>query len=127
MAGYANRVTKIEFPDLTEEGQPTLFITIKNPKVIPPDELMSEDVEVGPDGRPLDPKLAAQRSAEVIASLVVAWRMYDASDFAVDKETGEPLDQRPLPLPATPELVQKLPTKAILELNKVLTEAVDPQ
>lgn len=127
MAGYANRVVRIEFPDLTENGQPLLFISIKNPRVLPPEELIAEDVTVDETGRPTDPKLAAQRSREILARLIVGWRMYDATDFKVDAETGEPLDQSPLPMPATPELVAKLPSKALIELNQELTAAVNPE
>lgn len=125
MAGYANRVVRIAFPDLTEEGEPELFITIKNPKVLPPEELMASDIEVDADGLPTDQKLAVQRSKEIVASLVLAWRMYDATGFGLDEE-GNPKDQLPLPLPATPELVGKLPTEAIQKINQTITESINP-
>ncbi|MGH7743621.1 MAG: hypothetical protein ACREQ5_02195, partial [Candidatus Dormibacteria bacterium] len=112
-------------PDLTEEGEPELFITIKNPKVLPPEELMASDIEVDADGLPTDQKLAVQRSKEIVASLVLAWRMYDATGFGLDEE-GNPKDQLPLPLPATPELVGKLPTEAIQKINQTITESINP-
>jgi len=126
MAGYANRVVRIGFPHLTEPDQPELFVTIKNPRVIPPDEFAVYDMELDANGVPVDKQKAAERTAEIIAKLVVAWRMYDASDFQVD-ENGEPLDQQPLGLPATPELVRRLPSAAIRELNQVIGEAMNPQ
>lgn len=126
MPGYANRVVRIPFPDLTEKGEPELFITIKNPKTLPPDELMAGDIAVHPDGTPVDMAAATQRSRELIAGLVLAWRMYDGKDFQLDAE-GNPADQVPLPLPATPELVAKLPTRAIMALNDAISEAVSPK
>lgn len=127
MAGYANRVVRLAFPHLTEDGQPELFITIKNPKVMPPHELTAFDIDLDPvTGAPKDPALAAQRSTEIIARLVIAWRMYDATDWALD-EDGNLVDQHPLPLPATPDLVRRLPSDAFVEITRVLQEAMNPR
>ena len=126
MAGYANRVVTLRFPDLTEEGDQELFVILRNPKTLPPDELVPQDLPVDADGRPIDQDLAAQRSREIIAKLIVGWRMYDATDFGVDLETSEPTDQHPLELPATADLVAKLPTAAIQAINETIVEAVNP-
>lgn len=126
MTGYANRVVRIAFPSLTEEGQPELFVTIKNPKTMPPRDLIATDVTVDENGLPVDQALAARRSSEILARMVIAWRMYDATDWQVD-EDGNVLDQKPLPLPATPELVDRLPSEAIIELMGVLQEAINPR
>lgn len=126
MAGYANRVMRLGFPQLTEEGQPELFITIRNPRVVPPDDLAAYDIQVDANGMPTDAQKATERSAQIIARLIVAWRMYDATEWGVD-EAGELLDQKPLPLPATPDLVRKLPAEAMMELNRAIQDAVNPR
>lgn len=127
MTGFRNRILTLQFPDLTDEGDPILHVVLRNPKTVPPTDLVPDDLPVGPDGTPLDQALAAQRSREIIARLIIGWRMYDASDFGYDPETGLPTDQQPLPLPATPELVDRLPMDVIREINKAIKEAVDPQ
>lgn len=127
MSGYSNRVVKISFADLTEANEPELYVVIRNPKTMPVDELTPDDVAVDPTtGQPVDRHLAEQRSREIIAKLVVGWRMYDAKDFAVDDE-GSPLDQAPLPLPATADLVAKLPMAAVQAINEKILEAVAPK
>lgn len=128
MAGYANRVVRIAFPDLTEPDTDELFVVIRNPKTMTVDELTPQDVAVDPaTGLPVDTDLAAQRSREIIARLVVAWRMYDASDFSVDPDTGIPTEQSPLPLPATADLVRRLPMAAIQAINDKISEAISPK
>lgn len=128
MAGYANRVVRIAFPDLTEADTDELFVVIRNPKTMTVDELTPQDVALDPaTGQPVDTDLAAQRSREIIARLVVAWRMYDASDFSVDPDTGIPTEQAPLPLPATAELVRRLPMAAIQAINDKISEAIAPK
>lgn len=126
MTGFRNRILTLAFPDLTDEGDPVLHVVLRNPQTVPPTDLVPNDLPVGPDGAPLDQALAAQRSREIIARLIIGWRMFDASDFGYDPETGLATDQQPLPLPATPELVDKLPMAVIREINQVITEAVNP-
>jgi len=127
VTGFRNRILTLSFPDLTDEDEPILHVVLRNPKTVPPTDLVPDDLPTGPDGVPLDQALAAQRSREIIARLIIGWRMYDASDFGYDPETGLPTDQQPLPLPATPELVDRLPMDVIREINKVISEAVNPQ
>lgn len=126
MAGYANRIVRLTFPELTEPDESELFIVIKNPRTLPPEQLMADDVALDAQGNPTDPKRAIQRTKEVIAPLILAWRMYDATVIELDDD-GKPKSQPPLPMPATPELVGKLPTEAIVELNRIIAEAVNPR
>lgn len=126
MAGFANRVRTLTFPELTEEGEPILFVAVRDPKTMPPKLLMPPDIARGPDGQPLVPEEAEQRSREILARMVIRWRMYDASDFAVDDE-GFPLEQAMLPLPATPELIEKLPLVVTHAMNTLIVEALNPK
>lgn len=127
MTGFRNRIVTLQFPDLTDEGEPVLHVVLRNPQTVPPTDLVPDDIAVGPDGAPVDQALAAQRSREIIARLIIGWRMYDATEFGYDPETGLATDQQPLPLPATPELVDRLPMAVIREINRTIKEAVDPQ
>lgn len=127
MAGFANRVTRLMFPDLTEKGEPELFLVIRNTRTMTVDELVPGDVPLGPDGQPLDRELSAERSRELIAKLVVAGLMYDATDPGVDPKTGEPTDQRLLSFPLTPQTVRCLPIEAIQRINTEIEAAVAPK
>lgn len=127
MTGFRNRIVTLQFPDLTDENEPVLHVVLRNPQTVPPSDLTPDDLALGPDGQPLDKALAALRSREIIARLIIGWRMYDATDFGYDPETGLATDQQPLPLPATPELVDRLPMAVIRRINDVVTEAVNPQ
>lgn len=111
MAGYANRTIMLSFPDLTEPGDATIHVVIKNPRMIPVQELEPPDIPTDADGRP-DDRAAFMAGCAVIARLVKAWHVYDASD------DGD--DQAPLPLPATAELVAKLP----LEIQQRIGEEI---
>lgn len=100
MAGYANRVLTLTFPELSEAGD-NVHVVIRNPKTMTTTELQPADIAIGPDGKPLDPAAAERAGHEVLARMVIGWHVYDATD------TND--DQPILPLPATPELVAKLP------------------
>ena len=111
MAGYRNRSIKLEFPELSEDGD-SVYVTIRNPKLVPIEALLT-GVPVGPDGQPLDRDLARKKGYEKIANLVIDWRVYDAT--AIGEE--QPL----LELPATAELVAKLP----FEISERIAEEVN--
>jgi len=96
MPGYANRIVTLTFPEFTEPGDTTINVVMRNPKTVPAQQLIGTT----PDD-PADQQAAFRAGLEVLAGLVVGWHVYDATDTADD--------QAPLPLPATPELVAKLP------------------
>jgi len=127
MAGFANRVKTLTFPDLTEDDQLTVFVALRDPKTVPMDELVPQDLPRGTDGEVLDKQLAEQRSREIIAKLVVGWHMFDATDFRVDPTTGDPLDQALLPMPATPESVRRLPMVVTQKINEAIVGAINPR
>jgi len=117
MAGYARRVIKLDFPDLAEADD-DIHIIIRNPKLVPPGELRRRDIKVGPDGMPEDMEEATSAGYEVLAKLIIGWRVYDA--------TSTEDDQPRLGLPATAALVAKLPMEIINRLGVELSK-VNPQ
>jgi hypothetical protein len=121
MGGYANRHIRIDFPELSEEGD-LVWVRIRNPRTVPVAEMQSaaEDVRLGPDGKPLpeDTEKALSSGNKLIAKLVTDWHVYDASALGDD----QPL----LGLPATPELVAKLPLEILDRLGEELDRA-NPQ
>ena len=110
MAGYANRVITLHFPELSEEGD-DVHVVMRNPKTLSENELKVEQRE----------DMTAEQKEEAIqariASLIIGWHVYDTQD------TGD--DQRRLPLPATAELVGKhLPHPIINKIAESFAEAM---
>ena len=66
MAGLKNRIVTVEFPELTEDGDPPLYVSFRNPRLVPLEWLRS-NLAVGQDGRPLDQDAATEESYERIA------------------------------------------------------------
>ncbi|MCW2900927.1 MAG: hypothetical protein JWO67_3192 [Streptosporangiaceae bacterium] len=127
MAGYANRLISLTFDDLTDDPKSDpVWVSIRNPKLMPPGELQARSVPTNEDGTPLDSDAALSSMYEVVAKLVVAWRVYDATVLEVDPDTREPLDQPLLGLPATPELIAKLPLEIINRISEQMSAAVNP-
>jgi hypothetical protein len=108
MPGYANRTVRIEFPELSEPGD-LVYVVLRNRKTVPLETLTGpESAEAGEQTDP------AKFSREVIARMVVDWRVFDAFDDRADQDA--------LPLPATEELVAKLP----IEIRTTLSKALNP-
>jgi hypothetical protein len=108
MAGYANRTLRLEFPDLSEDGE-DVHVIMRNPKTVPPSMLRVTGV---PEG---DEEAAEQAGYTVMSRLIVAWHVYDAA------QNGKNQDR--LPLPATAELVEKLPLGIIEALAEKVGQA----
>lgn len=130
--GYKDRTKKLNFPDLTGDPADPVWLVIRNPRTMPPDDIVPEDVTPGemPES---DQIMAAGR--KVFAKLIVAWRVYDASQQPqYDPVTGEVIPgtdtQELLPPPSTagvdPELIRKLPTEIIMAIAKELEAARAP-
>ena len=107
MPGYANRTIRYDFPELSEPGD-QVYVVLRNRKTVPLEMLTGPE---GSDSEKIDPALF---SREVIARMVVDWHVYDAFGIGADQEA--------LPLPATPELVAKLP----IEIRTTLSKALNP-
>lgn len=100
MAGLKDRIITIKFPELTETGEPELYVSFRNPRLVPLDWLRTQ-LATGPDGRPLDEDAATQESYQRLARLITDIRMYDAEDLSDD--------QALLAMPMTPDKVARLP------------------
>jgi hypothetical protein len=130
MAGYAARLLHITFPELSEDpNADPIYVGMRNPKVMPMDQIQpsGEEVTVGPDGQVVPPKSAKDSMYEIIAKLVVSWRVYDATHMELDPTSGQPTDQPLLPLPATPDLVRRLPGAIVNRLAEEVVGALNPQ
>lgn len=112
MAGYANRTVMLDFPNLSEEGD-KVHVIMRNPRMMPTADLLPPELPQL-DGES-DTEHSYRQGCVVLARLVAAWHVYDATDL------GD--DQAPLPLPATPELVAKLPMEIQNAMTEVLKEA----
>ncbi|MQS14523.1 hypothetical protein F7Q99_20200 [Streptomyces kaniharaensis] len=95
MAGYANRIVTLDFPELTEPGDEMIRVVMRNPKTVPGPELMADT----PDN--VTSEQAFQAGLAILAKLIVGWHVYDATSTADD--------QPPLPMPATADSVGRLP------------------
>lgn len=95
-----------------------VYVTLRNPKVLPPDFIRPKDIPVGPDGMPLNPADAENEMYAIISRLIRDWCVYDA--------TSDDDNQPRLPLPATPELIRKLPMMIITKITEELAKAVNP-
>lgn len=114
MAGYKNRSLTLEFPELSEDND-RVYVVIRNPKMVPLEDLVPDSVPTGPDGQPINKQAARYKTYDKIAGLITDWHVYDA------KAVGE--DQPLLELPATAALVARLPfdisDRLVDELNRV--------
>ena len=116
MPGLKNRLITINFPDLTEDGEELLYVTLRNPKLVPMDWLRSK-VALNDSGEPLNEDAATQESYERVAKLITDIRMYDAE---AEDEVG---NQQLIGMPMTADKVSRLPmivnTRIAMELAKV--------
>lgn len=111
IAGYKDRTVTLEFPELAEDGD-KIYVALRNPRMVPVAALRTRQVARDANGEALDPDDEQTAVFEVYAGLIVDWHVYDAT--SIDD------DQPPLPLPATAELVGKLP----LEIQERISEEV---
>lgn len=134
MSGYTNRVILLQFPDLGDR----VSVLLRNPRLLPPSELTPEDVQVDANGQPLDPQAANVAMYKVMANLIVAWHVYDASaagaaasiDLDADNldeqlQALEGADQVRL-IDITPENVAKLPMSIINRIGEEIGRVADP-
>jgi hypothetical protein len=117
------------FPELSEDPEhDKIWVSLRNPRLVPPEELRPKDVVTDPaTGMPADVAAAETAMYAVFAKLIIGWSVYDASVMAIDLDTGEPLDQPKLPMPATVESVAKLPSVILGALVEEFTQAANPR
>lgn len=131
MSGYNNRLILLQFPELGDK----VSVLIRNPKLVPPEELTPK-VAPGPDGQ-LSQDDSFQATYEVAARLIVAWHVYDASAAPVDIDMdADNLDEQLAALeqaeqprlgPVTPDNVAKLPTGILNRIGEIIQGEMDPQ
>lgn len=125
--GYANRLVHLDFTEELAEPGDSVWITIRNPKLMTSNELRPRDVPMLPDGvTPVNMDDATDAMYETLSKLIVGWHAYDASDLTLN-EDGTPVAQQLLALPATPELVAKLPAIIVKRLSEEITSALNPK
>ncbi|MGW1071587.1 hypothetical protein [Streptomyces sp. NPDC002537] len=134
MSGYTNRVILLEFPQLGDK----VSVLLRNPVLLPPGELTPDDVATDADGKPVDPQAANAAMYKVMANLIVAWHVYDASatgvpvtiDLDADDLTAqlaalEAAEQTRL-VEVTPENVARLPMAIITRIGEEIGRVADP-
>lgn len=114
MPGYDNRFVTLKFPALGEG----VFVTIRNPRVMPASMLRPEDIAMDANGQPVYPEEAERATNVMVAKLVRDWHVYDA--------TSDEDEQPVLDLPATPESVAKLPLSIYLAIAEEVGKAANP-
>jgi hypothetical protein len=119
---YANPVIKLNFQELSSDwATDPIWVTIRNPRHVPPEDLRPKGINSENE----DEVMAASYAA--MAHLIIGWRVYDGSapiHLDVNGDVvGEP---QLLPMPATPELVAKLPMEIINRIGVEVGEAVNP-
>lgn len=119
MGRYANQKIRLDFPDLSEDGDP-IFVIIRNPKTMPMDRLRpEEDIPTDPVTGERDENLVLAATYKIMAGLVTAWNVYDAT--ADD-------DSPALPVPATAEHFACLPVEIVSSIgNEMKAALANPQ
>ena len=107
MGGYANRTVTLSFPELTEDGDQTVHVTMRNPKTVPLEDLL-RDPNAEDSGPPL------RTWYPVIARLLIGWHVSDATAVG---------DEQPLLAEPTAENVAKLPRVILEKIIDEISEA----
>ncbi|MFE9844672.1 hypothetical protein [Streptomyces goshikiensis] len=134
MAGYSNPYVLLTFPELGDD----VSVLMRNPQLLPPKEVTPKDVPLDDRGQPLDPQQAQEAMYEVFARVIVAWKVYDASQAPL-LELGDDVDpvalfeslgdaQTPQPRlgPITIENIARMPLKIINRVAEEITSVADP-
>ncbi len=116
---------RLDFPDLTASDEPLVHLVIKNPRIVPLDEIQPADVPLGPDGTP-DEARARAAMYDVIAHLAKAGVLYDGRDDGGEDEFGQELPQERLEFPLTGEDVAHLPWEITGEVLKLIRAVTNP-
>jgi len=125
--GYANRLVHVDFTEELAEAGDSIWVTIRNPKLMTANELRPRNVAMLPDGvTPVNMEDATEAMYETLSRMIVGWHVYDASDLALN-EDGTPGEQQLLAMPTTPELVAKLPAIIIKRLSEEMSNAINPK
>lgn len=127
--GYSNRIIRIPFPDLTADPEnDPIWVALRNPRLVPPEELTPDQDTGITSGVPDDAKAANRAGRKVMAKLIVGWRAYDASIPPEINAVGEDVTpQVLLPHDFSPENIARLPLEIIQAIGKEMTDAINPR
>lgn len=124
--GYSNPVITLRFDQLSDNpATDPIWVALKNPKIMPPSALRPREIPVDADGKPINEEDAMTAMYEIVAGLVIGWRAYDASNIEVDA-AGNVQPMSLLSLPATPDLVKRLPMEIINQIADQIKQAANP-
>jgi hypothetical protein len=135
LPGYANKVIKLDFRDLSADWDTDpIWVIIRNPRLLPAKEITSATDSAGAyddQGKILDRAKAEDATDRLIAKLIIAHRVYDATaEVSYDPLTGEPVggEEQPLlpPTPWGPEIAAKLPVGIRVRIAEEFTKAQSP-
>jgi hypothetical protein len=121
--GYAQRITRISMNEFRLEGQPELWVEMRNPGLMAPnsiDEITDglKGMKMGDDGEPVssgDTKVIL----ETMGKMLRRWCMWDATS----DEDEPPM----LPETVTLEMLGKAPLGVLAALGKAFKELQNPQ
>lgn len=128
MAGYAQRIITEKFPDLVGEGD-SCWVTIRNPKLIPPGEMRPKGVKYNDAGEAEDPDSAEDAANTIMAKLIIGMRVYDpTTPIKLNPDTGELIEDEEtvpqlLPSPPSGPDVAKLPMVIYSWLGQEMAKA----
>jgi hypothetical protein len=131
MGGYAKRIIRLDFPGLTDDDEnDPVWVAIRNPRLVPNDELVPDQVTAIVDGQAVDVNAANSSMHEIVAKLVVGWRVYDPTQPVQLDAAGNDVTPQVL-LPCQPgdftaENCAKLPMVITNRIGKEMAEAANP-
>lgn len=115
------------FPELSEDAaSDPIWVSMRNPRLMPSGALRQADVPVGDDGKPIDLDAAERAMHERLAKVIIGARAYDATTIDIDPNTGEELPQELLTGPFTADVVARLPMAIINRMAEEFTAALEP-
>lgn len=107
--GYRNRTIRKDFDDLGDD----IWVSIRNPKLLPLEALTPDDVPVGPNGEPAKDDMIHVTNG-LIAGVVASWNVPDPSDDRDDAPTME----------VSADSVGKAPVEILSWIQGQITEAL---
>ncbi|MFK0222237.1 hypothetical protein ACIQWN_29105 [Streptomyces vinaceus] len=136
MSGYSNPYVLLQFPELGDD----VSVLMRNPQLLPPSEITPKDVATDETGKPLDPQAAQEAMYEVFARVIVAWKVYDASQPVPLDLTDDPdpvalfaslsvdsLAPQPRLTAVTVENVARMPLRITNRIMEEISKVADPQ
>lgn len=135
MPGYNNPYVILQFPELGDD----VSVLMRNPQLLPPSEVTPKDVPLDDRGQPVDPQQAQEAMYEVFARVIVAWKVYDASEstplnlgddvdpVALFESLGAEQSPQPRIGAITAENVARMPMRVINRVMEEIAKVADPQ